>query len=152
MFNNTSTFFLGAKFQNFNSAACAVCCVLHEMFQALRGRAGTRALLSASTLPLPPRCLANAAAHRCLSKVAAPTPTRKVDPAVPVTASTPAVGQEQDAAGAEGASTKADEMADPSHVLLYEGPKVCRRYAASSLDYLLLSFALSCLSPQPCSR
>lgn len=105
------------------------------MFHALRGRAGIRSLLSASTLPPPPRCVASAAVHRLLYNVADDVPTpaaRKDDSVGPVRASTTAVGQEQDAAGAGGDSTETDEMADPRHILLYEGSKV--HYL---LDYVL---------------
>lgn len=97
--------------------------VLCDMFQALRGRACARALLSTSTLP--PRCIARATGHRCLSKVA-DVPTRE-------TASPTAAGQEQDTAFAGSASTETDEMADPRHILLYEGSKVGDSRTASLL-------------------
>lgn len=110
-------------------------CVLCDMFQALRGRAVARSLLSASTLPLPPRCVAGAAAHRFLSKVA------NVPPSAPRGEGEPAApfGQEQDAAGAGNNSTEPDVMADPRHVLLYEGSKVGNTQAASLCSFIRLS-------------
>ena len=98
--------------------------MLYGTFRALRGRAGARALLSAPTLPAPPRCpIARMQQYRCLSKVAV-VPGNTM-------ASETAAGQKQDTAGAGSASTEVDEMADPRHILLYEGSKVGDSQTAS---------------------
>lgn len=128
-------FFLAHSHAHTSTSALYNRCVLCDMFQALRGRSVARSLLSASTLPLPPRCVAGAAAHRCLSKVA------NVPPSAPMGEGEPAApfGQEQDAAGAGNDSTEPDVMADPRHVLLYEGSKVGHTQAASLCSFVRLS-------------
>lgn len=88
-----------------------------------------RAVLS-TRLP-PRRCLiANAAsAHRCLANAAAATRKGRPDPAAAATVASEPHGTQQTAtgAGADSTSVETDEMGNPRHILLYEGPKVRRK-------------------------
>lgn len=106
--------------------ASASCAFTAAMLQALRCRAGVRAVRST---PWPPQRLGTAAAaHRCLANAAATGASKGYTPgpAAAVAATSDPNGTQQAAprAGSGSTSVETDEMGNPRHILLYEGSKV----------------------------